>query len=341
MKRCIELARLGLGSTYPNPMVGSVIVYDNKIIGEGWHDKSGNPHAEVNAINAVDDKKLLKKATIYVSLEPCSHYGKTPPCSDLIIEKGIKKVVIGTVDPNKQVAGKGIQKLLNAGCKVVVGVEEDACLEINKRFFTYHQKKRPFIILKWAESIDGFIAPNQKDERAPVWISNLYSRQLTHKWRTEEQAILVGGNTVLADNPSLTSRTWQGNNPLRVVIGSKAKLPEGSAVLNTEATTLIFSTDDAINIDQLANHEIISLNPNENTIKQVLSHLYDKHIQSLIIEGGLHTLSQFINQNLWDEARIFIGSKMLLSGVKAPNIKGKVKQEKPVLNDTLKILFND
>ena len=218
IKRCIELAKNGLGATYPNPLVGSVIVYKNKIIGEGWHQKAGAPHAEVNAINSVKDESLLNKSTIYVSLEPCSHFGKTPPCSDLIIAKGIKKVIIGTVDPFAEVAGRGIKKLMEAGCEVQVGILEKECQDLNKRFFTFHQKKRPYIILKWAQTTDGFIAPKVQEKREPVWITNQYSKQLVHKWRSEEQAILVGTNTAIADNPKLNTRLWNGKNPVRVVI---------------------------------------------------------------------------------------------------------------------------
>ena len=203
IKRCLELAKNGLGTTYPNPLVGSVIVYNNEIIGEGWHRKSGEPHAEVNAINSVKDKSLLSKATIYVSLEPCSHYGKTPPCCDLIIKHKIPNVVVGTIDPNSKVSGSGIKRLQENGANVTVGVLEKECNELNKRFFTFHNKKRPYIILKWAESQDGFMAPLGKEKQEPVWISNTFSRQLVHKWRSEEQAILVGTNTVLDDNPKI------------------------------------------------------------------------------------------------------------------------------------------
>ena len=230
MLRCLQLAKNGLGSTYPNPMVGSVIVYEDRIIGEGWHQQAGQPHAEVNAVNSVNDQSLLDKATIYVSLEPCSHFGKTPPCSDLIIAKGIKKVVIGTVDPFAEVAGRGIKKLIDAGCEVLVGVLEQECQQLNKRFFTFHQKKRPYIILKWAESLDGFIAPEAKSRssREPVWITNSYSKQLVHKWRAEEQSILVGTKTVEADNPSLTTRDWSGKSPTRIVLDRELKISEES-----------------------------------------------------------------------------------------------------------------
>ena len=241
IRRCIELARNGLGTTYPNPLVGSVIVYDGKIIGEGWHKKSGESHAEVNAVKAVKDKSLLKKATIYVSLEPCSHFGKTPPCCDLIIKNNIPNVVIGTVDPNVKVAGNGIKKLIEAGIHVTVGVLEEECNALNKRFFTFHKKKRPFIVLKWAESQDGFIAPTEKLEKKPVWITNQYSRQLVHKWRTEEQAILVGTQTAIDDNPKLNARDWSGKNPIRLVIDQNNRIEKNNHIFDNQAVTIVFS----------------------------------------------------------------------------------------------------
>ena len=246
IKRCIEIAKNGLGTTAPNPMVGCVIVYNSKIIGEGYTSAYGGNHAEVNAINSVKDKSLLKKATLYVTLEPCSHYGKTPPCSDLIIKHQIANVVIGTIDTHSKVAGKGIEKLKNVGCNVTVGVLDDECKVHHKRFFTFHNKQRPYIILKWAETKDGFIAPKQKNEQQPVWITNELSRQLVHKWRAEEQAILVGTQTVIADNPSLTVRDWTGKNPIRIVIDRDLKLPKDYNVYNSEAETIVISKD---NID--------------------------------------------------------------------------------------------
>ena len=239
IKRCIELAQNGLGTTYPNPMVGSVIVHKNKIIGEGWHKKSGEAHAEVNAINSVKDESLLKDATIYVSLEPCSHFGKTPPCSDLIIAKEIKRVVIGTMDPFAKVAGRGIKKLMDAGCEVKVGILEDECLELNKSFFTFLKKQRPYIILKWAQTEDGFIAPENREGKRPVWITNKYSGQLVHKWRSEEAAILVGTNTVLKDNPSLNVRKWTGKSPIRIVIDRELKTPDEFPILDGTQKTIM------------------------------------------------------------------------------------------------------
>jgi len=243
IKRCLQLSENGLGSTYPNPMVGSVIVYEDKIIGEGWHQKAGEAHAEVNAVNSVKNPELLKKSTIYVSLEPCSHFGKTPPCSDLIIAKGIKKVVVATVDPFAEVAGRGIKKLMEAGCDVMLGVLEKEAQHLNKRFFTFHNKKRPYIILKWAQSEDGFIAPLKREDRAPVWISNRYSKQLVHKWRAEEQAILVGTTTAIDDNPKLNTRLHAGNNPTRVVIDRSGKIPAESAIFDGSIKTIVIAED--------------------------------------------------------------------------------------------------
>src|SRR6187402_177178 len=232
IKRCIELAKNGLGTTYPNPLVGSVIVYENEIIGEGWHRMAGEAHAEVNAVNSVKDQSLLSKSTIYVSLEPCSHYGKTPPCCDLIIRHQIPNVVVGTVDSFSEVSGNGIKKLIEAGKNVTVGILEEECRQLNKRFFTFHEKKRPYVILKWAESQDGFIAPAQKEVRTPLWITNAFSRQLVHKWRTEEQAILVGTKTVIDDNPRLDARDWQGENPVRIVLDNCNRIPKESYIFD-------------------------------------------------------------------------------------------------------------
>ena len=221
INRCIEIAKNGLGTSRPNPMVGCVIVLNDVIIGEGFTSAYGGNHAEVNAIASINDKSLLKNTILYVTLEPCSHFGKTPPCSDLIIKHEIPKVVIGTKDINRKVSGKGIEKLINSGCDVTIGVLEEKCKEHHKRFFTFHNKKRPYIILKWAQTLDGFIAPKIKNKKKPVWISNAQSRQLNHKWRTQEQAILVGINTVLEDNPSLTARDWKGQNPIRIILEKK------------------------------------------------------------------------------------------------------------------------
>lgn len=320
IKRCIEIAKNGLGSTRPNPTVGSVIVHNNTIIGEGFTSAYGGNHAEVNAIKSVKNKDLLKEATIYVTLEPCSHYGKTPPCSDLIIKHQIPNVVIGCIDDNEQVAGKGIAKLKQAGCHVIVGVLEDLCKTHHKRFFTFHNKKRPYIILKWAETSDGFIAPLTKNEKKPVWITNPFSRQLVHKWRTEEQAILVGANTVLQDNPSLTVRDWTGQNPIRVVLDKTESLPKTLGIFNNEAETILLK---------------------ETSAKSICEVLFKVNINSVIIEGGTKTLQMFIDENIWDEARVFIGNNTFGDGTKAPSFSGTLISEENILNDTLKIYHND
>ncbi|MBC7846539.1 MAG: bifunctional diaminohydroxyphosphoribosylaminopyrimidine deaminase/5-amino-6-(5-phosphoribosylamino)uracil reductase RibD [Flavobacterium sp.] len=340
IRRCIELAKNGLGTTYPNPMVGSVIVCDGKIIGEGWHKKSGEPHAEVNAVNAVKDKSLLKKSTIYVSLEPCSHFGKTPPCCDLIIENKIPNVVIGTVDPNIKVAGNGIKKLLEAGANVTVGILETECYELNKRFFTFHEKKRPYIILKWAESQDGFISPskNSRNEQKPVWITNEFSRQLVHKWRSEEQAILAGTQTIIDDNPKLDTRDWTGNNPVRIVLDQNNRIPENSHIFNNQAKTIVLTNSSNTINKENSNFGVIDFE--QNIAQQIISTLYQQQIQSVIIEGGRQTLQTFIDEKIWDEVRIFIGSNTFENGTKAPVIALKNSTKQTIENDVLIISRN-
>ncbi|MBG6111189.1 diaminohydroxyphosphoribosylaminopyrimidine deaminase/5-amino-6-(5-phosphoribosylamino)uracil reductase [Flavobacterium sp. CG_23.5] len=331
--RCIELAKNGLGTTYPNPMVGSVIVYENKIIGEGWHKKSGEPHAEVNAINSVKDKSLLKKATIYVSLEPCSHFGKTPPCCDLIVKNEIPNVVIGTFDPNEKVSGNGIKKLIEAGINVTVGILEAECNELNKRYFTFHNKKRPYIILKWAESKDGFIAPLEKLEKKPVWITNVYSRQLVHKWRSEEQAILVGTQTVIDDNPKLDVRDWTGKNPVRVVLDQNNRISNDCHIFNCQIKTIVFSKlKPAVEKENII-FEVIDFE--QNIAAQIVKTLHQHQIQSVIIEGGRQTLQTFIDANLWDEARIFVGNIQLKEGIEAPIIAKKSFDKSTIGDDEL------
>lgn len=317
MSRCIQLAKLGAGNVAPNPMVGAVLVYENKIIGEGYHQKFGEAHAEVNCVNSVgkENKSLIEKSTMYVSLEPCAHHGKTPPCSDLIIREKIKKVIIGCQDIYKEVAGKGIEKLLNAGVEVVTGVLEDECKELNKRFFTFHQKRRPYIILKWAQSANGKIG-SDNDER--ILISNDYSNRLVHKWRSEEAAILVGTNTVLKDNPSLTTRLWKGKNPVRIVIDKELKIPSSSKIFDEEAKTIIFNL---LKSSTEKNIQFIKVS-HENFIKEILDSLYESDIQSVLVEGGTKTLQFFINAHLWDEARVITNEKMIIeNGMAAPEMK--------------------
>ncbi|WP_136481461.1 bifunctional diaminohydroxyphosphoribosylaminopyrimidine deaminase/5-amino-6-(5-phosphoribosylamino)uracil reductase RibD [Cognatitamlana onchidii] len=324
MQRCIEIAKNGFGKTYPNPSVGCVIVNNGKIIGEGYTSAYGGNHAEVNAIRSVTDKNQLKTATLYVTLEPCSHYGKTPPCSDLIIKHKIPKVVIGCVDDHEKVAGKGIKKLEDSGVEVLVGVLDKACKKHHKRFFTFHNKKRPYIILKWAETADGLIAPKSKTENKPIWITNIYSRQLVHKWRTEEHAILVGTNTVIQDNPSLTARDWVGKNPIRVVIDKKPKLAKSYNIFDNQAPT--------VHITELKNP--IDAN-------KICDIMFDNQITSVIIEGGSKTLQSFIDANLWDEARVFVGQTKFGSGVQGPSLKGNLIDQNYILKDTLNLYIND
>lgn len=336
--RCIELAKNGFGTTYPNPMVGSVIVYNDEIIGEGWHKKSGEPHAEVNAIRSVKDKSQLKKATIYVSLEPCSHFGKTPPCCDLILENKIPNVVIGTVDSNIKVAGNGIKRLKEAGTNVIVGVLEKECYKLNQGFFTYHEKKRPYIILKWAETQDGFIAPLEKEEQKPVWITNSNSRQLVHKWRTEEQAILVGTQTVIEDNPQLNVRDWNGNNPIRIVIDQNNRIPETAHVFDNQVKTIVFSREKRTDSGENIIFEILDFQ--QNIAQQIVERLYEHQIQSVIIEGGAQTLQTFIDTKLWDEARVFIGNNKFGKGLKAPTLNKTLSKKEKIGTDELLIFRN-
>tara|TARA_B110000003_G_scaffold140024_1_gene141607 strand:- start:10817 stop:11758 length:942 start_codon:yes stop_codon:yes gene_type:complete len=308
-------------------MVGCVIVFENTIIGEGFTSPYGGAHAEVNAINSVIDPTVLEKSTIYVTLEPCAHFGKTPPCCDLIIANKIPRVVIGCMDEHEKVCGKGISKLKAAGCDVIIGVLEKECKIHHKRFLTYHSKKRPYIILKWAQSKDGFIAPLSKSEIKPVWISNTRSRQLAHQWRAQEQAILVGANTVAQDNPCLTTRQVEGKNPIRIIIDIKDTLTSSSQVFNSEAKTI-----------KLTETEI---DPKKPLASEVINALYVNKITSVIIEGGLKTLQAFINEGLWDEARIFSSSNKLKEGIKKPQIKGKLTKETRIESDYLKIILND
>ncbi len=340
--RCIQIAKNGLGSTAPNPMVGAVIVYNNKIIGEGYTSAYGGAHAEVNAINSVKDTFLLKKATLYVTLEPCSHFGKTPPCADLIIESKIPNVVIGLLDPHEKVAGKGIQKLKDAGCTVITGILEKECREHHKRFLTFQEKKRPYIILKWAETADGFIAPDKKlrNSKEPFWISNEFSRILTHQWRTEEQAILVGTNTILEDNPKLDARLWKGKNPIRIVLDKSLKIDASFHVLDASIKTFVFTSENNAS-KFIENIQYLEINFLKNVASQICEKLYSKNIQSVIIEGGSKTLQSFIDENLWDEARIFIGNISFTTGIKAPRITGELALKSIFEKDELKIITND
>jgi len=316
-----------LGNTAPNPMVGCVIVLNDKIIGEGYTSPFGGAHAEVNAINSVINKEDLKNSTLYVTLEPCNHYGKTPPCCDLIINYKIPKVVIGCLDPNEKVNGKGIAKLKASGCEVITEFESELCNRHHKRFLTFFKKKRPYIILKWAQTKNGYVAPKSKIKESPVYITSKSSRQIVHKWRSEEQAILVGFNTIIQDNPKLTTRMVKGGNPIRIVVCDDRKIVKKFNVFNDEAETII------INLD--------SCNKNISEAKKICDDLFKNNIISVIVEGGPKTLNYFLMENLWDEARIFIGEKEFGNGIKAPEIELKNSLFKLIDNDKLYIIENE
>ncbi|AZA92362.1 Riboflavin biosynthesis protein RibD [Chryseobacterium nakagawai] len=311
IKRCIELAQKALGKTYPNPLVGSVIVHNGKIIGEGYHHKAGENHAEINAINSVEDKNLIPESTIYVSLEPCAHYGKTPPCALKIKELGFKKVVIGAMDSHDKVNGKGKKIIQDAGIEAVSGILEKECIELNKRFFTYHEKKRPYIILKWAESGDGFLDKNYK----PTAVSNALVNQFVHQLRADEHAILVGTQTALADNPSLTVRSVEGTHPVRILIDFDLKVPNDFNIYNNAARTFVLNAVKEGTEDHI---EFIKIKK-ENFLSDLMESLYKEQIQSVIIEGGRFTLQQFIDADLWDEAIVIKNENLRLeNGTKAP-----------------------
>ena len=321
MRRCLELASKAEGLTYPNPMVGSVVVYKGRIIGEGYHLKAGESHAEVNAINSVTDKSKLISSTLYVNLEPCSHYGKTPPCADFIISNKIPRVIIGTTDTSDKVSGQGIQKLRDTGCEVKTGVIEDECRNLNKRFFTFHEKKRPYIILKWAESADGFLdserSENQKAE--PNWITGKPERILVHKWRASEQTILVGAETMRKDSPKLNVREWKGPDPLKLVLSSSGDVDTTSFVNKTIDTAIVFTHNSG---SYIPDAKKIVLKEDVSSAVQISDYLYNAGFQSLFVEGGGKVLSHFISEGLWDEARIFKGPEYFTKGVKAPQFKG-------------------
>ena len=326
ISRCIELGKLGIGNTYPNPSVGSCLVVDDKVIGEGYTSLAGGNHAEVNAINSVEDKSLLKLSTIYVTLEPCCHHGKTPPCVDKIIACGIKKVVIGIKDPNPLVCGKGIEKLKENGIEVISGVLKNECIEHHKRFLSYIINKRPYIILKWAQTTDGFIAPISKDVNKPYWISNTKSRQLVHKWRSEEQAILVGATTIRQDDPRLTTRDFEGKN-CDIYVLSKKGLKKDYKIFNQDSKVTVLDGEE--------------INFNKNLAKQICDKLYDDKILSVIIEGGTKTLSNFIDYDMWDEMRVFKTQEILGDGVKGPKIKFNAKRKVQIENNILEYHLNN
>lgn len=329
MKRAMELAVSGKGHVSPNPLVGCVIVHDNVIIGEGWHKKYGEAHAEVNAMESVQNKSILKESTVYVNLEPCSHFGKTPPCADLLIKHQVKRVVVANLDTNPVVAGDGVKKLRAAGMEVITGILEKEGRELNRRFFTFMEKKRPYIILKWAETLDGFIAHDNYDSK---WISNEYSRQLVHKWRSEEDAVLVGTKTVFHDNPELTVRDWTGRNPVRVVLDRFLRLSDKLHIFDRSQRTICYNV---LKHEEHANLSLIRLEE-ADFIKHVLDDLLKQKIQSVIVEGGATTLQLFLDAGLWDEARIFVSDKSFGKGIRAPKLHGNLIAQESVFNDTLR-----
>lgn len=317
MQRGIELALLGQGNVAPNPMVGAVITYDGKIIGEGYHQEFGKAHAEVNAIKSVEDKTLLPKSTMYVTLEPCSHYGKTPPCADLIVKHQFKRVVIGCTDTFSEVSGSGIKRLNDAGITVVVGILESKCRELNKHFFTFHENKRPFIFLKWAQTINGKMDKGNSDQKV-TQISSVESKALVHQWRKQHQAILVGKNTIKNDNPSLTVRAVTGKNPIRIVLDSSADLSADFNVFNNAARTIVFNTVRHEVFDNIEYIRLYDLSPNS-----ILKKLAELDVISVLIEGGAQTLQSFIDADLWDEAAILHGNISFQEGTNAPKFSAK------------------
>jgi len=313
MKRCVSLGLKALGNTYPNPNVGALLFYDGKIISEGFTKEHGKNHAEINVMNKISDNEVLKKSTLYVTLEPCSHYGKTPPCCEAISNKRIKEVIVGINDPNKLVNGRGINYLKNNNIKVKTGILENECKKLHKRFLTFQNKKRPYIILKWAETLDGFISPKKQKNNRPYWISNIFSRQLVHKWRSQEHGILIGGKTYENDSPILNSRLWDNNNPEKFILTNNKNFKD-------------------------SNYNKIN-DKNLFTVNEISNYLYNKNIQSIIVEGGSKTIENFINKGVWDEARIIQNSKELNDGVKSPKINGRLENEFQIMDDNIKIIY--
>jgi diaminohydroxyphosphoribosylaminopyrimidine deaminase / 5-amino-6-(5-phosphoribosylamino)uracil reductase len=354
MRRCLQLARSGAGRVAPNPMVGAVLVYNDRILGEGYHRQYGEAHAEVNCLLSIneEDKHYISSSTLYVSLEPCAHFGKTPPCADLIIKHNIPRVVIGCRDPFDEVNGKGIEKLVNAGVEVDVGVLNNESLEINKRFFTYHTKHRPYIILKWAQTADGKMATitESENEGDRLLISNQYSNRLVHKWRSEEMSILVGTNTALADNPELTTRLWEGKNPIRLLIDKELKLPAGAKLFNGAAATIVFnllkhSLPHAKTVAaDLQGHTpyYYQLAEDSSLVHQVITALYNMGIQSVLVEGGAYLLQSFIDEGVWDEARVITNEQLIIGmGLPAAILRDhSLDRTEQIFSDTIKYYKN-
>ncbi len=333
MRRCFQLAKLAAGNVAPNPMVGAVLVYNDCIIGEGYHQQYGKAHAEVNCINSVkeEDRQFISGATIYVSLEPCAHFGKTPPCADLIIQHSIPQVVIGCRDSYKEVAGKGIQKMQDAGISVTTGILDKEAIELNKQFFTFHEKQRPFIILKWAQTGDGKIGT---DDDRRLLISNDYSNRLVHKWRSEVASILVGTNTGIKDNPSLTTRLWKGNSPVRLVIDKSLQLPKNSLLLDGAVKTIVFNSIKQV---EEGNIHYYKLNDGGNFIPEMMETLFSLNIQSVMVEGGATLLQGFIDSGIWDEARVITNPQLQnVAGIAAPKLSGQIRTfSENIFSDTI------
>ncbi len=340
MQRCLDLALKAEGLTYPNPLVGAVITHNGRIIGEGYHLRAGEPHAEVNAINSVKDKSLLKESTIYVSLEPCSHHGKTPPCADLIVSWGIPVAVIGTKDTSEKVSGSGIRILEHSGCRVIMGILEDRCRWINRRFFTWHEKRRPYVTLKWAQSADGFIdiIRERNTPLEPNWISGKPERILVHRWRATEQSILVGGETIRKDNPGLNVRDWTGKDPLKLILSRSGDIGRYLDFYRSNDKVIVF-TENENSVESPALK--VLLKSTYPASRQILDYLYSEGIQSLFIEGGAMVLNHFIENGLWDEARVITGATEFKNGIMAPKLKGIQKSFQCFETTRLQVTYND
>ena len=331
MQRCLDLALLGAGSVAPNPMVGCVIVYEDRIIGEGFHQKYGEAHAEVNAIKNVkpQDKHLLSQSTLYVNLEPCAHFGKTPPCANLIIEHQIKRVVIGMLDPNPLVAGKGAALLKNAGIEVTSPILKEACEAFNKRFIKGITQQKPYVILKWAQTMNGYLSPDASKISAAQFeqerhITGKWVQKLVHKWRTTEDAVMVATNTALTDNPALNNRAWEGRSPARIVLDKNLRLPSHLKLFDNSQTTFVLN---AMREERIGNTIYLKLDFESDWFSQALSRLYEFHIGSIVVEGGSKLLHYLIEYHLWDEAIVFYSKSHLQEGIVAPSIKGRVIQQ--------------
>ena len=334
MRRALEIALNGQGYTSPNPMVGCVIVANGKVIGEGWHRQYGGPHAEVNAVNAVEDHTILPSSTVYVTLEPCSHYGKTPPCADMLISKKVGRVVVGCLDPNPLVAGRGIQKLQKAGISTTTGILESETQQLNKRFFTFQTKKRPYIVLKWAETADGFIARENFDSK---WISNTYSRKLVHRMRAIEDAVLVGTNTARHDDPTLNVRDWEGKDPLRLVVDNQLLLPQSLKLFDGTLPTICYNL---LKDESIPNIDYVKLD-RASFLDGLLDDLYNRKILSAMVEGGTKLISSFLDSGLWDEAWVFKSPTTFGSGISAPKPQGLLSHTELIMDDKLFVYQNN